>query len=101
MLVEPERLTQPEIVQIAQRIPHNWRLIAGSTGIFTNEEITAILFDNFHFPTNVQKASKMLNDYVEKKGSRKKLVSALKVNGMDTLADCVEFKLLQGESYGH
>ena len=91
---DSEAFTQPEIARIGKRIPDKWPIIAQTTGKFKNCEITNIKLDQTYH-NDAQKACKMLNDYKCRLGSRKDLVSALRENDMDELANHVKYKRLQ------
>ena len=83
---DSEPFTQPEIVRIGKRIPDKWEVIALTTGKFEDYEIKIIKLDQ-NYNNEAQKARKMLNDYKCRLGSRKDLVSALRENDMDKVAN--------------
>ena len=91
---DSEPFTQPEIVRIGKRIPDKWEEIALTTGKFEDYEMKIIKLDQ-NYNNEAQKARKMLNDYKCRLGSRKDLVSALRENDMDELANHVKYKRLQ------
>ncbi|XP_028410337.1 uncharacterized protein LOC114532947 [Dendronephthya gigantea] len=87
--------TQAEICRIAKCIPRNWKEIAGYTGKFKKFEIENIEINNVSFRDDVDKAIRMLNDYVNRLGSRECLVSAMREAQAIDIAAKVESKYYQ------
>ena len=91
------KFTPQETVRIGNRIPDNWENIALATGKFNDKE-TAIIRLNNNYNDSAWKATKMLNNYQRRLGTREDLASALKESGELDLAEKVLSKYYQTNS---
>lgn len=89
-----DTFTQPELFRIAKNIPGTWDAIARLTKKFDDLEITNIRLD-ISCHDNVQKATRMLNDYKKRLGSREALAHALEEMEERELAGKVRSKYYQ------
>ena len=81
----PDRLQPQEIVPIAQRISGKWQELAILTKLFELHEIDDIACSP-RDENESRKAFNMLKKYIERGGTRQKLVDALEKLKMSSLA---------------
>lgn len=92
----PNHLKPEEIVRIAQRIAKKWKMLACLTSQFETYEIDNLVSSGSN-EDEIDKAFNMLSRYVERGGTRQKLVDALKELQITLLAQ----KVLSGSFINH